>query len=523
MIPWYFKSKKKFQRYFARKIRLTDAGKSRREILDTVYLKFRRSFTEREYQMTLTNPYAFMKWILCVPWKVSRIQLDIMNAYTKYPEVLVICGSKGGKSTLSAILTLWRIYILLQEFDPCQKYGLNPNTNIYSMNIAPKDDMARNIVLNYIKGYAENSWYMNEFVEHQRKNEIEFTDHIIARAQGSSAKAGRGYQIYSLTFDEFCHFLDTVGNLSGSECVNAFMPRLLPFKTDGRFLGISTPAGRSGAAYDMFTTGKPYLNSKTKKPYIIQTMPTQGEQDFRAVFQAPTWVLNPLYPENHPFLRKEKIRDLWSYDREYGALFADVVQPFLSPEQIKAVLYEIPIPSKDFNNYYVMALDPSLKYDAFGLGLGYLNQNNQVVIPIIKRYEPKKQGENIDFLEVEKDVNDFYKRFNIYDIIGDERLITSMIQRMVNQGKPARGVLFGANTDMIIYGNLFERIIMRKIKIQKQKDVESELKYLQRIVFADRYRVQAAVGSHDDLTDVVAMITWALTVGKGNQGGVVIG
>jgi len=483
-----------------------------------LYRKFYRKFGQTEYKATLEDPVMFAKYILELPWvnNMTDIQKAILRAFAHYPETLVICGSKGGKSTIAAIATLWRIYLLLQIDDPCVKYGLNPGTPIMNMNIGPKDDTARDIILAYIVGFAEQSWYLSDFIVTQRRNDLEFIDNIYARAQGSSAKAGRGYQIYTLLFDEYCFFLDTTGNQSGSECVSAFMPRLLPFKTDGRFMGMSTPAGRNGAAYEMFARGTP------QEPYILQRLPTHGEEKYRAVFQAPTWVLNPLYPENHPFLVKEKQRDGWAYDREYGAMFADVVTPFLTIPQINGILKSMYLAPTDKQNRYVIMFDPSLKYDTFALAMGYLKADGKVSIPLVQKWTPPRNGECINMMEIEAYIDNLCERYNVIDIIGDERLVTPMIQRLNNKGKPARGIQFGANTDMEIYGCFYELVTNNGLEIQDEQNMREELHRLQRIVLNDRYRVQAGPGASDDLADCCAKICHRLKVEKRDGGSVLL-
>jgi hypothetical protein len=439
-----------------------------------------------------------------------------MRAVAKYPETLVMCGSKGGKSTLMAELTLWRVYLLLQNEDPCTKYNLNPGTNIYCMNIAPKEDIAKGVILNYILGFAQNSWYLSDYIITERSNEIEFTDGIITRAQGSSSRGGRGYQIYTLIFDEFCHFIDTKGNLSGQQCVNAFMPRLLPFGKDGRFIGISTPAGRSGAAYEMFETGTPI------QPWILQRLTSQGRHNFRAVFQAPTWVLNPLYPRDHSFLRKEEQRDPWGFKREYGAEFADVVSPFFDMRIVERCIKQFYVPPRDKEKNYVIAIDAGLKHDNFAFSMGHLEANDKVVVDIMKVWHPQK-GELINIVDIEDYVQDHCERYRVTDILGDERLITPTLQRFQNLGLPARPFVYGTNTDMKIYQNLIERVTQgpEKIVFQDNDEMREEFKYLQRIVLADRFRIQAGPGSTDDLSDTLALLTYALTIER-TSGGVLL-
>lgn len=468
--------------------------------------------TKEQYEATLKSPVAFHKHILSNPFELTEPQKAIFQAVAEHPETLVIGGSKGGKSTLSAEVTLWGIYRLLQVKDLTKKYGLNPGTNIYCMNIAPKGDLAIDIVLNYIKGYAEDSWYLSQYIENYKANEVHFVDHIIARAQGSSSKAGRGYAIYILVFDEFCYFIDTRGNLSGTQCVNAFMPRLLPFAPDSRFMGISTPAGRRGIAYDMFRTGKPMR--------VIQKEATHGEQPFRAVFQYATWELNPLYPRNHPFLQKEYKRDPWFFEREYGAKFADVVSAFLNWKQIKSCVEALPLPHEDKLNNYIICHDPGLSRDAYAIGLGHILPDGRVRIDMVKVWEPTHE-KPVNMLEVEETIIDWCKRYRVTDIIGDKTRAQSTIMRLRGEGLPSRSMVAGAMTDIKIFQPLLELINMRGISLCSNEKMLNELKFLERITLANRYRVQASPGSTDDLADVVAMIAYVLKIEQ-TQGGVVL-
>lgn len=474
--------------------------------------------TKEQYKQTLVDPVAFHRYILRSSIKLSKIQKAIMRAFAANPETLVICGAKGGKSTITADVILWRIYLLLQMKNPAKKYGLTPGTNIYCMSIAPKEDIAIYVLLNYMDGLTQNSWYLNDYVINRRKNELIFIDNIIARSQGSSSRAGHGYAIFTLAVDEFAHFMDTKGTLSGTECINAFMPRLLQFGTDSRFIGITTPAGRSGAAYEMFITGKPV------DPWLLQKEKTHGEQPFRAVFQAPTWVMNPLYPRDHPFLKKEYERDPWFFEREYGGKFADSVSPFFDMHMVNQRFESFYVPPRDAANSYVIALDAGLLHDRFALAMGHLGEKNgkpHVWIDFTKTWQPPK-GDMINMIEIEDYVVDLCKNYRVVDIICDIHLLATTIQRLANLGLPARGVRFGTKTDVMIYQPLLEATNMGTITIQFSEDVKKEFVSLQRIVLADRYRVQAGPGSADDLSDAIALVVYALVIEKSTGGTLII-
>jgi len=468
-----------------------------------------KHFGKKQYQATLTDPVAFHRYILLNPFELSEPQKLIMRSIAKYPETLVIAGSKGGKSTFCADITLWRIYLLLQMDSPQKQYSLNPNSHIWCMVIAPKEDIAVDVTFNYIVGYAHDSWYLSQFIDEIKRQELSFfhgeerVGKIKIRAQGSSAKAGRGYAIYTLVCDEIAHFIDTKGNLSGVQVINAYMPRLLPFGADARFIGITTPAGRSGIAWDMFSTGK-----VIDRRYILQDILTHGQQDFRAIFQLPTWKLNPLYPYDHPFLQKELKRDPWFFEREYGAKFADIISAFF-PKDLLDLCFTSP--KFDPSARYVITLDPSAgENDAYALAMGYLREGKIRVVHV-RRWVPKKD-ETLDIVEIEEYVKDLCTRHKVVDIVLDQHLGMSTIQRLQSYGLPARGVASSKHTDVRIYQPFLELVITGNIEMPDMGELREELKNLQRIVLPTRYRVEAPSSGRDDMADCIGMLIYALMI-----------
>lgn len=464
-------------------------------------------FTRSEYEQTLADPSVFFKWILGEPFKLSPIQTAILQAIGTYYETIVIAGAKGGKSTLSAVAALWGVYRLLTMDDPHAKYGLPPGSKIYIMAIAPKGDISINILLNYIQGYAENSWYLQRYIENYKQEELIFIDNIIVKAQGSSSRAGLGYAIFMLNMDEVCHFMDTRGSMAGTRVLNAYAPRLLPFGTDGRIVAISTPAGRSGVGYEMFKTGKPI------KPYIIQKEKDHGSQPFRAVFQSPTWEMNPLYPRSHPYLQKEMKRDPWFFECEYGAKFADVVSAFFNPKQIDACVEHMPLPIRDNSNNYVIAHDPGVLKDNWALAMGHLLQDGRVRIDMVRQWNPTHK-QPIDVIAIRNYIVELSKRYNVVDVLADQSRAIGTIKELYNLGLPSRGMAYRAMTDVKLYQNLLELVNTQNISLPPDLTLTTQLKFLERITLANRFRVQGAPGSADDLADAVAMVAYALTVEK---------
>jgi len=467
-----------------------------------------KQLTKEQYLETIRNPAACWRHILGNPFTLSPNQELVMKTIGDYMETVVIAGSKSAKSTMSAGCSLWGIYRMLQIKNAHKHYGLTPGMKLYAMNIAPQEDLALNMVLAMIKGLAYNSEYLSQYIENEKREELHFTGGIVARAQGSSSRAGRGYAIFSLILDEVCSFIDTKGHMSGTEVLNAYTPRLAPFGTDGRLIAISTPQGRSGTGYELFRTGKPIR--------VLQEEPSHNQHPFRAVFQYATWELNPLpqYKRDSEFMKKEFLRDSWMFDREYKALFADVISAFLSAEKIEeCVDVNLKLPEYEKTQNYIITGDPGFERDNYAIVMGHEDKEENVIVDLAIAFEPP-----LNIVEIENLYEDLCRRYRVVDIALDQYLSLATIKRLQDKGLPARGVKRGAKSDVQIYQPLLELVNIKKIKLPDYPPLIRELKFLQRVTYTNRYRVEAAPGFTDDLADAVALLTYVLRVERKGKG-----
>jgi hypothetical protein len=210
-------------------------------------------------------------------------------------------------------------------------------------------------------------------------------------------------------------------------------------------------------------------------------------------------------------------RDPWFFKREYGAEFADVVTPFFDMRQIEKCMKNFYVPPEERTQSYVITLDAGLKHDNFALAMGHLDKEEKVIVDLTRSWTPA-YGEIINIIEIEQFVENLTKSYRVVDIVGDERLITPTIQRFQNLGLPARGYQFSTSSDMKLYENLIQLVNSQKIVIQESEEVKEEFRHLQRIVLADRFRVQAGPGAHDDLSDTIGLLAYALTIEKSGGG-----
>lgn len=462
----------------------------------------------------LRDPVLFVKYILAsLPFELSGRQKHVLRTFYSgsYYEALWIFGRKSGKDVLAAIVNLKEMTHDLQLENPQRHYKMPARkTKIWYMNIAPTKDQAENILFDYICSFAEDSWYLSEFIEKQTTNELHFVNDLIIRAQGSSARAGLGYAIRVLNLDEIGHFVDTkTGNASGTQVYNRLVPNTLPFKKNRRIISISSPAAKSGILWD--------LHEKV----------LEGKAKWIHMDRAPTWEMNPEYPFDPitktgcDFLVDRYNLDPYFFWMEYGAEFADVINPFFVPKKIDACctgeMLDV-LNTRDKHTPRAVTLDPATKGDRYSLAMGHVDRHGKPIVDYVTYWEGDIENPVL-ISEVEAFVDMLHENFWIYDVALDQHQSASTIQRKKRKWR-VRETVFSGPYNMEIYQNLFELTNIENIVLPNYRPLKIEMKMLQRKEFANRFKVEAATGYHDDLPDTVANLAYILTVkpkGKGRM------
>jgi len=372
-------------------------------------------------------PLMFVKAILPhLPLELSPNQVKILETFYDpekfYTELLLACGRKSGKTMLVAIIVLYEVYKLLLTPDLHKKYNLIPDSNIYIMVVATSREQALGVTFQYIRALAEGSWYLSDYIVNITSEEIEFAKHIKIRCQASSSRSGRGFPTWMNVYDELAWMQTSGGNAAGDQVYDALQPNLKLFRGDGKTVCISSPAGMDGIFWKLFTTGDPID--------VMQPQEDHGKQKWRALFQLPTWLMNPTLPRNHPELEKEFLADPDNFEMEYGAMFANVVNPALHITQIMACatgkMIDIDKPEKTIPR--VVILDPATVGNRYAVTMGHMDEDDKVIVDYVKTFKgTKKRPVNID--EVENRVRDLNRNFTVVHIGIDQHQSYSTVQK----------------------------------------------------------------------------------------------
>ena len=492
------------------------------EYYDSIMAKVKAGIYRNDDLINLCrfNPILFSKVMLKLPFtSYSPMQQEILENFydpqQHFRELLLACGRKSGKSVLSTVIATFDAYRLLVSYENPQKhFGLLPNSPIYCLLIAPARDQAMDIGFEYARSLIASSPFLSQYISNETSEEIVLDKNIVIRTQSSSSRAGRGYQVISVVFDEIAWFIDRKGNLSGDAVYNAMMPNLKPLSPDSHSVLISSPAGKSGIFFELYTKGV--------AKHVHQKFPTHNSELWRLCYQATTPEMNPRYAFNcqqcdkHDTneclttcpsyeLYKEWKRNPDSFQQEYLAAFADAIDSALPAAAIYrcATGEQINIEQYDKATNYIISLDPGLSGNRYALAMMHVS-GNFVVCDLIKYWTPSDKEHPVPIADVEAYVEHLCKHFNISNVLIDQYQSASTAQRLQEKGIPVSVINVTMKYNMQAAEFTINRINSTTITYPKDRVLINEFLFLQRKVTGKNIRYEAAINSTDDIFDAVS-------------------
>ena len=487
--------------------------------------------TEDLIELSPFNCNLFSYTMLKLPFKrwspaQERIFDTFYNPELHYKELELICGRKSGKSIMSTTLLLYEIYKLLALIDdPQAYYGLMSKDHIYCMLVGPSKEQVQDVGFGYIKSFAKSSPYLRNFIVNETNEELEFDKNIVVKVLTSSSRSGRGYAAITIIYDEIAHFIDNRGNLSGAESYYALQPNLKPLSPDSRSVLLTSPAGKSGIAWEQFRSGDPV--------HVIQETPEHGEEGWRAVFQRPTWEMNPKLPFNcladgqlckradskecRQCTSNELYLDFRSnpekFAMEYGAEFCDAVDAALNADKILRIATGrfVDMVTEDKTTPRVISIDPALSGNSYALAMGH-KEEDIIIIDFVKYWQGQRDSP-VKISIVEQFIEEkLWKNFYLTHIIVDQYQSASTVQRLNARGIPIYMIHATNQYNQMAYEYMINRINMETIRIPYHKETIEELTFLQRKQQGKTVRYEAAIGHNDDIADCLARVVYTLDV-----------
>jgi hypothetical protein len=475
---------------------------------------------------------------------------DVLGKYNSkaiFRELVLVWGRRSGKTFLFSIIALYEAMKLLETpgGDPNVLYRLGGGAEISILTVAMSSDQAHLAFLEIREKLLHSKYFEDKFMrpdgitadsiylltpkdkkdneDCKKKNIPQKKGSIVIEVGHSNSSTLRGKSIFVLLFDEIAAYKTTSGPSSDENIYASLIPsvntyfRIFPALDkdgnqkvdergkkvfdkifDGKIICISTPMGKEGKLYDLYS----------KAPAAKH----------RLTCRLSTWDVNPFLTEDDLRANADLPED--KFMQEYGAEFSGTAGENFFPRECVEEIFKKGYSKKmkthgEPGTVYFAHLDPASTSHNYALAivhkeLSYNKETKQidfrVVVDHLKYWQPlPNKPINVDM------VDEYLIKMKSFFFFGlvtyDQWNSASSIQKVRKHGLPAKCTRFNNRFKMAIYDELYNLVVGGKIVIPYNDLLMNEMINLQRKMTPTGWRVgpkKAGGTQTDDCVDALA-------------------
>lgn len=472
--------------------------------------------------------------------------LEKWNNDTVFRELVLVWGRRSGKDFIVSIIALYEAMRLLETpgGNPYSTYNLGAAAPITILTIANSSGQAK-VLFREVRDKVYKSLYFQDKIGHITDDGIflltphdkETNKKMKARkltgtngsvqiiAGHSNSNSLVGLSCFAVMFDEIGTYKNTAGSSSGDQLYHNLVPATMTYVRDeivinkdgtpkldengnpiyrtvldGKVICISTPRGKEGIFYDLYSNAE--------------------EVNHRFMMRAPTWAVHPQLTEAELMRSNPDMADA-KFAMEFGAEFfgtagesffsADDVEACFRSKTIKKVMHGLP------GVTYFAHLDPATSSHNYALAIChqemFIDSNTgkrdfRVIVDHLHHWSPT--GDQPIVVEaIDEYMIEMHKRFHFGLVTYDHWNSKNSIINLRKHGVPAKETPFSRKYKQLIYDNLYQLVINKKILIPEYKLLYNEMKNLQRKWTENGYKVMAKKDSDIDTDDMVDALAGA--------------
>ncbi len=304
----------------------------------------------------------------------------------EYSDATIIAGRRSGKSDRIAA----NVAVYEAVCGGHEEY-LSPGERAHIVLVA-QDKRACRVLFRYILGKLQSSDSLASYLEKDpTQEEIELTNRITISIFPCSARAGRGFAVPLVIFDEVGHYRVEGVNVD-KEVIDSYRPAGAQFLREKR-IKISTPYGKVGELHKDFAE--------------------RHQRSDLLCFRATTAEMNPAI--SAAYLARQRERDPELYSREFDAEFSDSLTNAINREAIEACVIpcRFELPYSPASRYFA-AVDPSGGgADEFALTICHLEKGRRLVQDLIRGWRARRPQ------DVVAEAAGLLGKYNVREVLGD--------------------------------------------------------------------------------------------------------
>lgn len=418
----------------------------------------------------------------------------------KFHEGWFICGRRAGKSdALASTIVAYEAALGGHE------QHVRPGQPAYCFQIAQDLRMAR-YSLNFIRATLESTPLLKKLIVQVTADRIDLSNKLTIAVIPPTLKAVRGYANPVTVMDEVgVWYQDSDAANPDYEIWRAVKPAQAQFP-NRVLVGISSPWNKAGLLYQYFEAGTDGRNAPTAEKDRFQNCLV-----WHAASPMMRSDLNRSGEDNIPrsYFAKEQLQDPRAYEREFLAIFQDSISGFLSSQLLRGCIDSgVAERAPEPKNFYVAAIDPAFKRDAFTLCIAHANQQGEVVIDLIRRWIPVA-GAPVNPSSVLAEIAPILKAYRIQIITSDQYHADTLQQLALSYGFAIESVPFTGVSKGSIYANLQMLVNQQRIHLLDHTEAYKELRSLERtLTRTGVIQIAAPPGQYDDVATSIALATY---------------
>lgn len=443
--------------------------------------------------MTEVEIYEYLTEKKYDPENIADVDINKIN---------LICGRRSGKTTLSAIISIY--CAITNNWKPFLKKTPFATVLILSHSREFSDE-----VLEMIRTFIENSPVLYRLINKDKRNttstmnlsvpwivdkKVEYS-RVQIKVGAASSKTTRGVAACAVLCDEIAYWnLDESMKETDYKILKAVRPAMKQFGKHAVMIKLSSPGIKQGELY---------------KEYKMSREGTLPES--YAVFKAPSWMMNTILPAEE-FVEEWKL-DPDGFDVEYRSNFADSLSNFILPEYVdmavvKGQKFAVPHASK--NVIYKAAIDAAYKNDRFTFSVvGLVNDR---VVQFVSHGWKGSRKDPVSAFEVAEYIKNVCKQYSIDEVAADQFSFQPLKEIFDRYGINLVEHPFTPSWKKKIYFNLKKLIHSQQIDLLDNELQTREIKELMvEQAATGTVKIGHPAAGSDDFADSLAVASYLCT------------
>jgi len=413
-------------------------------------------------------------------------QREIFDKFylNKYRRLFLVAGMRSGKSVLASMMAIYEFLLLLLLPNPQEYYGFIENDPIFISVVATSEEQANDTIFNRVKTTIENNKDFFSTYDIKIKDlSIYCRDkNITMKTLSSWSSTAVGRSNKAVIFDELSNFEETAGKRGAEEIYTRLSKSTDTFKDDGHIIAISSP----------------------KRPNdILMKLYRMGLDDPKTLsILKPTWEMNPNYTKE--YLMNEHKFNMTAFYRDYACnpalssikLFDEIIP--LNKNLPNILLNPDKVSDKIKAEPHVLAIDPAVKSDGFGVAVGYFDEGlRKIVVDGATTIKKDIDGERLRANDVKRFISQISKTISIDTFIYDTWMFIDLIDWAEDEGFIVEKHIVNRQD----YELLKELMLSGNAIVVYDETLEYELENLE---IVNEKKIDHPKGGSKDVSDAVA-------------------